>query len=240
MRNRGSRRCLMLAGGYNHPFAPAAEVLTGLIEAEGVECTVEWDPDRAFSALDEGHYDLWVVYALHWRMLADKYEPDRAACAFHTTSDHHARARRHLQRGGSLIALHTACICFDDWPEWGEILGARWLWGQSWHPPLGRVAAYATGRPGPFDPPESISVTDEVYCDLEQRCAIKPLMEARPQPDLPPQPIVWARHHDHARVVVDTLGHDAASIGDRDHAYLLRNAVRWACHLDMPDRAVAQ
>ena len=52
--------------------------------------------------------------------------------------------------GGGLFGFHTACLCFDDWDEWRDILGGVWVWGRSRHPPLGPAAVSKTAEDHPL------------------------------------------------------------------------------------------
>ncbi|MFM7275896.1 MAG: ThuA domain-containing protein, partial [Gammaproteobacteria bacterium] len=124
--------------------------------------------------------------------------------------------------------LHTASICFDDWPGWGEVLGARWRWGQSFHPAPQTVQVHVE------DPAHELTagiadfeVEDEIFHALEATHAIHPLLSARATADSAPQPMLWARRHGEGRVVYDALGHTVASISHPVHQRVLQQAARW-------------
>ena len=78
--------------------------------------------------------------------------PTRAttACATATAFSLSAAGRTAIDEwhaaGRPILALHTGVICFDDWPGWGELLGGRWDWNRSSHPPLGRVGVCTRWR----------------------------------------------------------------------------------------------
>ena len=106
-------------------------------------------------------------------------------------ADARAALAEHLQGGGGVLAMHTAIICFDDWPEWTATLGGAWRWGRSSHPPLGELAVKvaAPGHPlvaGLAD----FTIVDERYSDLDHGSdPPTPLLVADGLP------LLWARVH---------------------------------------------
>lgn len=222
-------RCLILAGGIGHPFPEAVEALLPLLQQAGFMARVEWDPAQAFAALDQDMPDLFLVYALRWRMEAEKYAPFREEWAFHMRPEYQKSITAHVERGGHVFALHTACICFDDWPGWGDVIGAQWEWGKSYHPPFGEVEVKSTNTAleRPFEVPSAFTLLDEVYSDLKWSRDVPALMVGRGGADHPWQPVLWAFEIKGARIVVDTLGHDAASLVEPGHQTVIRNALGW-------------
>lgn len=235
---------LVLSGGVGHPFADTsaalADVLAPVLEPAGVRTMVADLPDWEDALSDLAHMDgidLVTVNALRWQMTAPRYDALRADNAYASTSALREGIVSHLTRGGGLLALHTACICFDDWPQWGDILGASWDWDRSFHPLHGNQVALkdsVTGRRS--------TITDELYHDLavhadREVLATATLPEGLVAINLPPagpgltgeaQAVMWRRVHGGGRVVVDTLGHDRDSLADATHADALRAAVAWA------------
>lgn len=225
-------RAVVLSGGlpHVHDFAATSACLRELLEAADLDVEVHTDIDDAFGALPGA--DLLVVNALHWTMtgpdvparlrdLADRWAASPSAAS-------REALRRHLAGGGGLLGVHTASICFDDWPEWGEALGGVWAWGRSSHPPLGPAIAV---RPTADDPlvrgVEPFEIVDEVY-DLEIQADVTGLLEAT-HPDTPdaPRPVLWSREHGGGRVVYDALGHHTLSYDAPAHRAVLDRAIRW-------------
>ena len=171
-------------------------------------------------------------------MLADRYDHVRDANAYTTTSTLRQAISGHVQRGGALLSLHSGCICFDDWPEWGATLGASWDWHTSFHPVLSdHVGVHDLGSGTTF------TVMDELYHALRvtdagrevlvtARLAADSLIENHPPGGAMGvgewHPVMWRRTHRTGRVVVDTLGHDDRSMSHPAHVEALRSAVRWA------------
>jgi type 1 glutamine amidotransferase len=132
-----------------------------------------------------------------------------------------------------VLAVHAAPICFDDWPEWGDIVGAHWVWGTSDHPPLGLASVTVhTGAHEIVDGVGDFEVVDEVYSHLDVRPDVKPL--ATSHHDGADHPLLWARQYappsgegPGARVVYDALGHDERSFDHPVHRAIIRRAARW-------------
>ena len=219
---------LLLTGGHAHDFAATAQVVADLLATEGVTTEITQSLEDAFARMTAGaRFDLLTVAAVRFRMLPERYAPLRGAFAFEMDSTGRRAILDHLGRGGGLLALHTAPICFDDWPEWGAIFGAVWDWDRSGHPPPLPSLVSVTGEVHPVtDGIDDFEVVDEIYHSLTTEPDVTPLAvsphEGRPQP------LVWTRTRGPARVAVDLLGHSRASLEHPAHATIVLRAALWA------------
>jgi hypothetical protein len=230
-------RALILGGGsHAHDFAGNARALGTLLAEHGVEADIVDTPDEAWAALASGptpdsSYRLFAVSGLRFRMLHERYDAMRAQWRYVTPPAADAAMDRHLAAGGSVLSIHTGCICFDDWDRWSELLGRRWSWNEtppaklSWHPELGPVEVTPSGA-APF------TMIDECYADMVDAGPVEVLATAsipgtdpaRPQH----QPAVWRRTAGlRNRVAVSTLGHDPGSYADPNLRRLLDGIVDW-------------
>jgi uncharacterized protein len=218
------RRALVLSGGIFHDFPATSGVLGQLLCNHEVAPEITEDLEDGLARLDG--FDLLVVNALRWRMQGDKYDPYRDRYAYSPSERARQAVREHLGRGRGLLAVHTAVICFDDWPEWGDLLGAQWRWGQSGHPPLGTVRVNVSARPDPLtDGIADFDIEDEVYGFLDQRPGLEPLLTSDHGGAV--HPLLWLRESLGARVAVDLLGHGVESLSSPQHQTVLDRAVRW-------------
>lgn len=235
--DRGDRN-VILTGGHTHPFATSAPALAGLLREHGIESTIDDDPERALQTLDSTRAELFTVYALRWTMRGgDKYAPFRERWGFSLSAEGRARVEAHLARGGGLLALHTAIICFDDWPQWRDILGARWEWGRSSHPPYGRVEARIDDPAQPLVRGlAGFTLDDEAYGNLDMTSDVHALLSVRAAGGAW-QPALWTREAGEGRVVVDTLGHDQGAFTHPVHRRIVARAALWA--LRREEQAVA-
>jgi uncharacterized protein len=154
-------RNLIIVGDPFHPPETQAPSHVAIMASIGIECDVEDDVEAGCRKLASGKYNLLTFSAARWRMLNAASDPaDSEAIppppqpdpcwAMSLSGTGRTAILAHLRGGGALLAMHAATIAFDDWPEWGEIVGARWVWGRSGHPPLGRVQTRFT--PGSNSP----------------------------------------------------------------------------------------
>ncbi len=222
---------LILSGGPTHAFAVTSAAVVGLLSSEGVDSTVVDDPHEAIERLaDPGRtWDLVTVNALRWSMGADRYAALREEWACTLDVAEAEVLVGHVRRGGGLLALHTAVICFDTQPAWRDLVGAAWDWDRSSHPPLGEVDVTVTDA-GDRHPLTagigSFAIPDEAYGFLDEEPDITPLLTAAHGGR--DHPLLWAREVGAGRVVTDLLGHDESSFSHPTHAEILRRASRWA------------
>ncbi|MEZ5373290.1 MAG: ThuA domain-containing protein [Microthrixaceae bacterium] len=227
----GPPAALILVGGppTDHDFDALGAALAESLTTEGFGCEITADPAELTRRLTGGgrRPDLVAVLALRWTMTADRYAPLRDRWAYSPPPATREALVDHVERGGGLLAMHTACICFDDWPGWGDLLGASWAWGRSSHPPVGSCRVSPTGANHEITSGlEAFTIEDEVYASLDQRPGAGPLLTVAH--DGVDQPVLWARTRGAGRVVVDTLGHSPESLRHPTHQLLIRRSARWA------------
>ncbi len=234
-------RALLLSGGPGHDFAATNEAVARLLDRQGVRTTVVDEPAECVAHLrvaESGHsppFSLLTVSALHWGMDTPHYAHLRPTQARHLGDDDARVIESFVRRGGGLLALHTAVICFDAQPRWRSLLGASWNWETSSHPPWGPVAARVTpaGRAHPLTAGlDDFVIEDEAYGFLDEMDGLTPLLTtAHGGRD---HPLLWAREVGQGRVVTDLLGHDATSTEHPAHRTVLTRAAAWACRAPVP------
>ncbi len=227
-----TRQNLILVGGIFHDFHATATALATVLAPMGIESRIEADVDAGIASLADNPVDLLTINALRWEMIGKKYDPYRETEAYSPPIKTRMAIEAHLHAGGALLGLHTASICFSDWPEWGSLLGGRWVWGTSWHPQPETVSVVPDKENALADLP-SFEVHDELYTDLLLEPGAQVLAHGRCAAMPTSQPIVWSHRVGAGRVIYDALGHDRESLSHPAHAQLLRETVSWA--LDKAD-----
>jgi uncharacterized protein len=228
-------RALVLTGGpdHAHDFPSSGAALAALVEAAGFTATLVDHPDDAAARLEAGGVAVLVVNALRWRMLGERYDPWRERWGYETSALVRRALPAFVTAGGGLVGSHTASICFDDWPGWGEVLGGAWDWERSSHPPLGPAEVRVVAAHPVVDGlPSSFTVVDEVYGDQRLQPGIEVLAVSRRTPGDDDQPVAWTHSHGAGRVAYVGFGHDDESLRQPELARLLRQAVRWAARED--------
>ena len=176
----------------------------------GIESRIEADLDAGIASLAEHPVDLLTINALRCEMMGEKYDPYRETEAYSPPSQTRIGIEAHLQAGGALLGLHTASICFSDWPEWGSLLGGRWAWGTSWHPQPETVTVVPK-KDNALSDLHPFEVHDELYTDLLLESDTQVLAHGHSSAMPTSQPIVWSRG---GRWTGDlrALGHDSDSL----------------------------
>jgi hypothetical protein len=225
------KQALIFSGGINHPFADSAPALARVLESAGLRARVTFDLTELLDWLRDDGGALLVIYALRWSMTQhEKYEPQRAQWAMALPEAARAAIVAHVRGGAGLLGMHTASICFDDWPGWADVLGGAWQWGRSYHPPLGPVRAHLDSGHALARGLDGFDLTDEVYSELRVLPGVEIFGWAETAGDSPRtgrQPVLWAHRHGAGRVVYDALGHDATSLEQPVHRRLIQRAALW-------------
>jgi len=223
---------VVLAGGvpHAHDFLAIGDSIAELIRRDDRHADVVEvvdHPDHLVELLANGT-DVLVVDALFWRMVGDAYGPWRERWAYSPPEVTRDAITEFVGNGGGLVALHTTAICFDDWPEWGDIVGGSWRWGVSSHPPFGAVEARVVAdHPVIAGVGATFALHDEVYGDLFVRPEVDVLAVAKRTADDADQPVLWAHRYGRGRVVYNGFGHDVASIEHPVNAQILTQAINW-------------
>ena len=222
-------RNLILAGGVFHPPEESGPPLASLLEEIGWDSDVIADVEAGLKQLAAGAFDRLTMACLRFTMTQnEKYAPFRAEWALSLSSEGRAALEGWAAAGNGILGIHTAPICFDDWPRWGEILGVSWRWGVSHHPPLGPVSVRIGAAHPVTRGMEDFATEDEVYTALEVQPWMQPLYEARAEPDGEWQPAAFAGEHGGARRAWCGIGHNAVSLNNPVNRRIIQNAARWA------------
>ncbi len=226
-------RNLILTGGINHDFDDAAKALSEVLADSGIDSVIYSDFDTGLDAIADGP-ELVTLFALRWRMLDhDKYIPFREQWAYEISEHHRQLLSQHVARGGGLLGLHTSAICFDTWPEWQRILGAKWVWGNSFHPEPAKLEIINMNRQHSVTAPLSdFSVVDELYHNIAPTEGAEPLFQAISKEDGSIQTLAWANTLGIGRSIYSALAHDRTSIEAPGHKTFLQRAARWCAGVD--------
>ncbi len=232
--SRPRATAVILSGGVAHDFPALSARLADLLAGAGVTAVIRTDIEQA--ALAAGAADLLVVNMLRWRMLDGRYAAQRGQWGLTLSGPARAAVTGWVHGGGAVLAMHASCICFDDWPEWKQLAGARWAWGTSGHPPAGPAQVQvAGGHPIVAGLPATFSTDDEIYGFLDLAAGVEPLLTA--EHGGVSHPLLWARAAGAGRVAHTTLGHHLPSYDPPEVQRIVRRSALWA--LGEPDDAVA-
>ena len=139
--------------------------------------------------------------------------------------------------GKGFVAAHTATTAFLNWPEFGEMLGARYD-GHPWGSASGTLINEDPSFPATRHFPASFPFTDEFYQAKEySRDKLRVLLRLDVS-KMPPNdelhrtdgdfPLVWAKSYGKGRVFYSALGHAAGTWDNRDVQQMYFEAMKWA------------
>lgn len=209
----------VVAGGWAHPPDDLANSMTGLLGSRGYDVSVVTDPAELVLELQTDP-DL-VVFGACWFAMTDKRytATQRAEFAVTTSDELKAALRSVIDAGVPMLAMHTAVLCFDGWPEWGEWLGAEWNWAASFHPAPTTISVTVDPR---AKAGADFSVIDEEYQGLNISSQVDVIATSAAH-----NPLAWTCPATRTRVAVDLLGHDERSLDHVGHQRLLHGLLDW-------------
>jgi len=139
--------------------------------------------------------------------------------------------------GKGFVAAHTATTAFLNWPEFGELLGARYD-DHPWNTAAGTIINEDPSFPATKHFPSAFAFTDEFYQSKDySRDKLRVLLRLDVS-KMPPNsdvhrtdgdfPLVWAKMYGKGRVFYSSLGHAASTWDDRDIQQMYFEAVKWS------------
>ncbi len=138
------------------------------------------------------------------------------------------------ERGIGLVFLHHSLMGFDDWPEFKDIVGARYYYegevpkgeeGTYRHDVTMNIAVQNPDHPITQDL-NDFQLYDEVYGNYWVSEENKVLLTTD-HPESQPE-VGWTRTYDQSRVVFLQPGHGKEALQDERYATLVRRAILWA------------
>ena len=139
--------------------------------------------------------------------------------------------------GKGFVAAHTAVTAFESWPEFGELLGARYD-GHPWNTAYGSVINEDPAFPATKHFPPVFNFTDEFYqAKTYSRDKIRVVLRLdvskmpansevhRTDGDFP---LAWARMYGKGRVFYSALGHASSTWDDPSVYRMYFEAIKWS------------
>ena len=214
-----------VGGPTFHPVEEQALVIAKLLGAD-FDCQIV-EGAAAFDDMDD--VDLLVPMGLHWTdMSADwagnlVYEP--------LTESRKQAIRDYVASGRPVLNYHGGIASYDDWSEYGDLLGFKWLWGVTTHTPI----TVTTFKPlvehpilsgvGGFD------VKDEIYFNVQIMSTTPVKVLAEVDFNGAKMPILFeldgGRIPGAGKSVYVANGHDMIAFEGGQVAKLMVNAVRY-------------
>ncbi|MEU6097232.1 ThuA domain-containing protein [Streptomyces sp. NPDC047079] len=147
-----------------------------------------------------------------------------------------ARLAAFVEGGGGFAGVHAAACTEEDWPYYGELLGARFARHPAYQP--GKVLVEDRGHPVTAHLPAVWDFTDEWY-DFRSspRGGVRVLASADESSYQgggmgEDHPLVWCRGQGAGRVFYTALGHACEAYADPAFRAHLLGGIRWAARAE--------
>jgi type 1 glutamine amidotransferase len=145
---------------------------------------------------------------------------------------HRAALERYVHAGKPILAHHGAVASYDDWPDFGRLVGLAWVWGRTSHSPVGMHHVSIRPTPHPvIKEVEDFSLVDELYYDLELASDVPWQAHAQATWDGAERPMVLTSERDlrRGRRVYLANGHDLRAFDCPALLKLWMNSINWLC-----------
>jgi hypothetical protein len=225
-------RIHVLTGGPYHPVEQQFGAVGTLLGDRATLACYE-----GVSAFDDlGSCDLFVAGGLHWTGMdtPGHLYPDGVAPAGYRRPDDAQQGAfaDYVASGRPVLAWHGGTGSFDDWPEFGRLLGFKWLWGTTLHSAYDdwHVDIEPTGHPVVAGV-EPYEIRDELYYDVVVAPGLDVAVHASAPYDGAPRPMVMTaeggRVEGAGRTAFLANGHDMHALESEQFRRIVVNTIDW-------------
>ena len=210
-------RNLILTVGPAHDYDQTAPVIANCLTRVGIESEVTKDFDVS-ETRGLGEFELLTLSCTRVTYVAVPRWTEK--WGFELSEGARVEILRFLGGGKGLLALHAASGCFDDWPEYPQILGAWWEGHHSSHPPVQKLSMRVNAGAHPVvDGIEDVEIEDELFMNLKFTDRVTPLIES--DWEGASIPVVWTRSYGGGPVYYNGLGHGLEAVETPDFQRLV-------------------
>ncbi len=209
---------VLLVTGVDHPghrWQQTGPVLRDLLQqdkrlkVEIVEKPEVLGTDALFD------YDLLFLHFKNYKPLANQAQAKENLVKF-------------VKQGKGLVAFHFACGAFEDWPEFGDLVGKVWD-RKTGHDPRGPFSVKIVDREHAITRGmDDFQADDELYICLIGEKPVQVLATARSKVTGKDHPMAFVLSFGKGRVFHTPLGHDVKSIQMPGVVELTRRGCLWA------------
>lgn len=200
----------------SHKWQESTKLIQAILDKTGrFEVHISTDKE-VLASLPDSQYQAVVLNYGFW----EEPEPSQEA---------KAGLLDYVKGGGNVVALHFACSSFQDWQEYGVLLGRVWEKGVGGHGPYGEFEVNIKSSTHPITQGlEDFKTEDELYAKLTGDSEIEVLASAYSDWSERVEPIVFVKRYGEGRVVQNLLGHGLDAKQNASYQKLLVRGVEWA------------
>ncbi len=183
-----------------------------------------------FSVIGNGvlqQYDLIALNCARWSKIDNPDFPGWREKGYLKLSEE-AREEflKFFAQGKGMLALHTATLCFDDWDEYGKIVGARFT-GHS--PYYQEYRMQICSKPHPItEGIKDFMIMDELYTNPKLTDSVDPLIASEWEEQK--HPILWVRTYEKGRICYNAMGHGVEAFENPTFQELRKRGARWVAN----------
>lgn len=213
-------RVLLVTGGHDYETNSFHQMFAEN-SAIQVDHVAHPAPLAALRPAHQPPVDVVVLYDL-WQDITEESKSDLLA---------------HLRAGRGLVSLHHSIANYQEWPEYRQIIGARYYLQKMTvngvekarsiflHDVRMKVTLATPDHPVTRGL-QDFEIVDETYNLFDVADGVTPLLKTSAASSAPI--IGWAKNYGPARVVYLQLGHGATSYTNPSYRKLVAQAIRWS------------
>ncbi len=220
--SKSSAARVLLVTGQDYPghlWRLTAPALAALLQKDSrLQVRTIEDPHFLESPALE-HYAAIVLHFMNWEQPAPGLKARE-------------NLRQFVANGKGLLLVHFACGAFQDWPEFGKLVGRVYDPKLRPHDPRGPFKVrIANGQHPITQDLADFDTDDELYTCLAGDQPIEVLATARSKVDSKDYPMAFVLNYGQGRVFHSVLGHDVKALTFPGVAELFRRACAWTAGL---------
>ena len=145
------------------------------------------------------------------------------------TADQKSAILNFVTQGGGFLGAHSATDTLYDWPEYGELVGARFRE----HPWTQQATVIVEDRthPSTSTMPDRFSINEEFYAFRDNprpRVQVLLRLDTASVGASGDYPLAWSKSYGRGRVYYNALGHFSSTWTDARFQQQIAGAIRWA------------
>ncbi len=200
----------------SHKWQESTKLIQAVLEKTArFDVSISTDKE-VFASPSLGDYDVVILSYGFW----NESDPSEKA---------KAGLLKYLNGGGNIVSLHFASSSFQEWEEYGVVLGRVWKKGIGGHGPYGEFSVNIKDTKHPITRGmKDFKIEDELYAKLSGDAKIEVLASAYSDWSDKVEPIIFVKRYGKGRVVQNVLGHGLDSKQNPSYQKLLCRSVEWA------------